>query len=244
VLEELRLLSNLETNEEKLIQIVLLGQPELEERLDQPELRQLKQRVALYCRLVPLNDQEVYPYILARLKTAGVEGKALFDPKAVEKITLYSKGIPRLINVICDNALLNCFACSKKKISAEIVEETALDLQLTPHSPKTKLSAPAPDENQDKRRTIKEARPSASVLQMPLAEFEEFPMEGEKRRIPIHRKRSLASLATGFVLGFLQQLASVRLFIRSHTEITFWRLPLESGMRLIGARPSKPARWC
>lgn len=247
VLEELRLLSNLETNEEKLIQIVLLGQPELEERLDQPELRQLKQRVALYCRLVPLNDQEVYPYILARLKTAGVEGKALFDPKAVEKITLYSKGIPRLINVICDNALLNCFACSKKKISAEIVEETALDLQLTPHSPKTKLSAPAPDENQGKRRTIKEARPSASVLQMPLAEFEEFSMEGEKRRIPIHRKRSLASLATGFVFGILAAAGvGAIVYSQSHRDNlletaariwdeTNWRETLKTSAVVLGA---------
>jgi len=134
--EELRLLSNLETNEEKVIQIVLLGQPQLEERLDQPELRQLKQRVALCCRLKPLNNQEVYPYILARLNTAGFQGKALFDPKAVEKIALYSKGIPRLINVICDNALLNCYACSKKKVSAEIIEEIALDLLLTPDAAK------------------------------------------------------------------------------------------------------------
>ena len=121
LLEELRLLSNLETDEEKLIQIVLLGQPELEERLEQPELRQLKQRVMIRCRLAPLKDPEVELYILARLKTVGFEGKTLFDPKAVEKISLYSKGIPRLINVICDNALLNCYASSKKKVSADII---------------------------------------------------------------------------------------------------------------------------
>ncbi|HET9916653.1 MAG TPA: AAA family ATPase [Candidatus Binatia bacterium] len=201
--EELRLLSNLETNEEKLIQIVLLGQPELEERLDQPELRQLKQRVAIRCRLLPLTDREVYPYILSRLETAGFAGKALFDPKAVEKIALYSKGIPRLINVLCDNALLNCYACSKSKVSAEIVEETALDLQLTAQASKKQLSATAPLETVGKRRILKEANPSASVLQAPLEDFADFPMAGEQRRTPIRRQRRLAGLATGFVFGIL-----------------------------------------
>lgn len=252
--EELRLLSNLETNEEKLIQILLLGQPELEERLDQPELGQLKQRVTIHCRLVPLTDREVYPYILSRLKTAGYEGKALFDPKAVEKITLYSKGIPRSINVICDNALLNGFACSKKKISAEIVEETALDLQLTPHPPKTELSATAPAESQGKRRTIKEARPSASVLQMPLAEFEDFPMTGGKRRIPIHRQRSLASLATGFVIGVVAALG-VGAIVYSQSnrnylletaariwDETNWRETLKTGAVMLGALHLDPSK--
>lgn len=247
LLEEFRLLSNLETNEEKLIQIVLLGQPELEERLDRPELRQLKQRVALCCRLVPLNDQEVYPYILARLKTAGFEGKALFDPKAVEKITLYSQGIPRRINVICDNALLNCFACSKKKISAEIVEETALDLQLTAHPPKSKLSAAAPDENRGMRRTMLEARSSASDLQMPLAEFEDFSKAWEQRCKPIHRQRSLASLATGFVIGVVAA-AGVGAIVYSQSQRDYlletaariwnetnWRETVKTGAAVLGA---------
>lgn len=203
LLEELRLLSNLETNEEKLIQIVLLGQPELEERLDQPDLCQLKQRVALRCRLAPLKDQEVYLYILARLKTAGFEKKALFEPKAVEKITMYSKGIPRLINVICDNALLNCYACSKKKVSDEIIEEIARDLQLIVRPPKKKSSATDRDETEGEGRIIKDVRPSTSVLQSPLAEFEDFSVAEKPRRTPIHRQRSLASLATGFVFGVL-----------------------------------------
>jgi general secretion pathway protein A len=203
LLEELRLLSNLETNEEKLIQIVLLGQPELEERLDQPELCQLKQRVALRCRLARLKVQEVYLYILARLKTAGFEEKALFDPKAVEKIALYSKGIPRLINVICDNALLNSYACSKKKVSAEIIEEIARDLQLIVRPPKTQSSTTDRDETIGEGKIIKDVRPLTSVLQSPLAEFEDFSVAGKPRRTPIHRQRSLASLATGFVFGVL-----------------------------------------
>ena len=131
LLEEIRLLSNLETDSGRLIQIVLMGQPELEQRLEQPHLRQLKQRIALRCRLTPLPKNEVGPYIKYRLKTAGYQGKEIFEAKAVEKISLNSQGIPRIVNVICDNALLIAYASSKKKVSAEMVEEVARDLQLT-----------------------------------------------------------------------------------------------------------------
>jgi general secretion pathway protein A len=129
-LEELRLLSNFETDTEKLVQIVLMGQPELEQRLDRPELRQLKQRVALRCRLAPLGGHEIQQYIEFRLKTVGYDAKELFDRKALDKIARHSRGIPRLINVICDNALLNAYATGKKTISPEIIEEVATDLQL------------------------------------------------------------------------------------------------------------------
>lgn len=131
ILEELRLLSNLETDQEKLIQIVLMGQPELESKLDQPELRQLKQRVTLRCRLLPLTQHEVGLYIASRVKTAGYEGQELFDPEAVEKITHYSNGIPRLVNVVCDNALVIASAASKNQVSAEMIEEVAHDLKLS-----------------------------------------------------------------------------------------------------------------
>lgn len=134
MLEELRLLSNLETDRAKLIQIVLMGQPELERKLDQPELRQLKQRVAVRCRLVPLRSDEVAPYIISRLKTVGYKGKELFDLGSVQKIALYSRGIPRLINVICDNALLIAYANSQSKVSAKTIEEVARDLQLVERS--------------------------------------------------------------------------------------------------------------
>src|SRR5262245_43189110 len=131
LLEEIRLLSNLETDSGRLIQIVLMGQPELEQRLDQPHLRQLKQRIVLRCRLTPLPKNEVGSYINYRLKTAGYQGKEIFEAKAVEKIGLNSQGIPRIINVICDNALLIAYASSKRKVSAEMVEEVTRDLQLT-----------------------------------------------------------------------------------------------------------------
>ncbi len=216
LLEELRLLSNLETDEEKLLQIVLLGQPELEDRLEQPELRQLKQRVMIRCRLAPLKDPEVDLYILARLKTVGFEGKTLFDPKAVEKISLYSKGIPRLINVICDNALLNCFACSKKKVSADIIEEVARDLHLIVRPLKKQSSATDQDETEGEGRIFKEVRPPTSVAQTPAAEFQDFSMAREQRRTPTHRQWSLASLATGFVFGVLAAAVGVIFYPQSN----------------------------
>jgi general secretion pathway protein A len=131
-LEGLRLLSNLETDQEKLIQIVLMGQPELQARLDQPSLRQLKQRVALQCRLLPLRHEEVCRYIDFRVKAAGFSGKRLFYPDAYRQIAVSSNGIPRLVNIICDNALLCAFGRSEKNVSADIIKEVAADLRLVP----------------------------------------------------------------------------------------------------------------
>jgi type II secretory pathway predicted ATPase ExeA len=129
-LEGLRLLSNLETDQEKLVQIVLMGQPELQTRLDRPGLRQLKQRVALQCRLLPLKDNEVSPYVDFRLRAAGYKGKELFHSDAFRQIAFYSNGIPRLVNIICDNALLCAYARSRKIVSADIIKEVARDLRL------------------------------------------------------------------------------------------------------------------
>lgn len=127
-LEELRLLGNLETDKHKLLQIVLVGQPGLERKLNQPELLQLKQRVVVRCRLQPVATDEVGAYIESRLQTIGHTSADLFDPEAIEKIAFYSKGIPRLINIICDNALLNAYAASQFKVSAAMIEEAADDL--------------------------------------------------------------------------------------------------------------------
>jgi general secretion pathway protein A len=132
VLENLRLLSNLETDQEKLIQIVLVGQPELHAKLSQLHLRQLKQRIALQCRLNPLAHTEVGPYIYSRLAVAGYEGNSLFDPEAVERIAAYSNGIPRVMNIICDNALLTAYAEAQQMVSANMIETVARDLELTP----------------------------------------------------------------------------------------------------------------
>jgi len=127
-LEELRLLGNLETDKHKLLQIVMVGQPGLERKLNQPELLQLKQRVVLRCRLRPVETGEVGAYIESRLQTIGHRSADLFDPEAIEKIAFYSKGFPRLINVICDNALLTAYAASKFRVSAAMIDEVTDDL--------------------------------------------------------------------------------------------------------------------
>ena len=134
-LEDLRLLSNLETTGEKLLQIALVGQPELEIKLAQPGLRQLRQRIALRCRLEQLKGHEVGPYIQRRLRTAGGDGEELFTSEAVLRIAEYSRGIPRLINAICDNALLIGYGASQKTITHEIIEEVVGDLALARESP-------------------------------------------------------------------------------------------------------------
>jgi general secretion pathway protein A len=130
LLENLRLLSNLETRSEKLLQIVLVGQPEFETLLDQPKLRQLKQRVTLHYQLDRLNEREVGSYIYYRLRAVGYEGNDLFTQDGLGLIFTYSKGIPRLINVICDNALLITYAYSRKKVCGDVIREVARDLRL------------------------------------------------------------------------------------------------------------------
>src|SRR5947199_3523982 len=136
-LEGLRLLSNLETDREKLLQIVLMGQPELNAKLDKPSLRQLKQRIAIQCAIAPLEEDEIGSYINFRLRVAGYEGKDLFDREALQNIAFYSKGIPRLINILCDNALLIAFAASRKTVSAHMIREVAGDLRLESEAERT-----------------------------------------------------------------------------------------------------------
>jgi type II secretory pathway predicted ATPase ExeA len=130
VLEELRLLSDLDNAGEKLVQIVLVGQSALEAKLAEPSFQQLKQRVALRSRLAPLSREEIRPYIEWRLSAAGYAGNSLFATSAIERIALHSEGIPRLINVICDNALLIACATSQVQVGAETIEEVAGELQL------------------------------------------------------------------------------------------------------------------
>jgi general secretion pathway protein A len=143
LLEEIRLLTNLETAQQKLLQIVLVGQPELDRKLDSPDLRQLKQRVSLRCRLKPLNDQEVRGYVLRRLELAGANSHArtLFTDDAIAAIHQYSHGIPRLINTICENTLIAGYARQARSITPEIVAEVAGDFSLD--VPQAPVSQPA-----------------------------------------------------------------------------------------------------
>jgi general secretion pathway protein A len=129
-LDDLRLLSNLEAEGEPLLQMVLMGQPELERKLDQPQLRPLKQRVALRRRLSPLAHKEIGAYIGYRVQAAGYDGQKLFDSDALEKIALYSGGIPRVINTLCDNALGKAYAAGSRHVTAAIAEDVARNLEL------------------------------------------------------------------------------------------------------------------
>lgn len=131
LLEEIRLLGNLETAQEKLLQIVLVGQPELDRNLDLPQLRQLKQRIALRCELQPLRSHEIRPYIQRRLVLAGAKPETVLFPEAtVDLIHYYSGGIPRIVNTICENALVNGCAQRVPAITPEIVSEVATDFHL------------------------------------------------------------------------------------------------------------------
>src|SRR5208283_3582699 len=135
LLEEIRLLTNLETSQQKLLQIVLMGQPELEVILDSQELRQLKQRVALRCQLQPLDAQQTHSYILSRLERAGAaSAPPTFSPEALDKIYEYSHGIPRIINTLCENSMVNAFSSEQRPVAPEIVIEVAADFRLTPPS--------------------------------------------------------------------------------------------------------------
>jgi general secretion pathway protein A len=133
VLEEIRLLCNFESDTAKHLQIVLTGQPELREVLNQPNLRQLKQRVALRCEITALpNIEETAQYIASRLKVAGAAKPDIFSPGAVDYIFRCSAGIPRNINNLCDNALLNGFASSATVISRALIEEVAATFDMLP----------------------------------------------------------------------------------------------------------------
>ncbi|MGB6387196.1 MAG: AAA family ATPase [Terriglobales bacterium] len=131
ILEEIRLLTNLETSQQKLLQIVLAGQPELDQKLDSHELRQLKQRIALRCHLDPLSSNDTREYMGRRLKIAGASAVVnIFSEPAVEAVFRHSRGIPRLINTICENALLSGYAKQAATITPEIIDGVARDLRL------------------------------------------------------------------------------------------------------------------
>ena len=132
VLEEIRLLTNLETSTDKLLQIVLSGQPELEEKIKLPELRQLRQRIMLRCQTSPFSKEETAGYIQERLRIAGAaaQGEPIFSPKAVEAIHLYSLGIARVINLLCEHSLITGYADHMRPIEVEVVEGVAREFQL------------------------------------------------------------------------------------------------------------------
>jgi type II secretory pathway predicted ATPase ExeA len=143
VLEEIRLLTNLETSTDKLLQIVLSGQPELEEKIKLPEMRQLRQRIVLRCQTSPFLKEETAGYIQDRLRIAGAapQGEPIFSPKAVEAVHLYSSGIARVINLLCEHSLITGYAEHMRPIEVEVVEGVAREFQLDEVEPTVAASS-------------------------------------------------------------------------------------------------------
>jgi general secretion pathway protein A len=130
VLEEIRLLTNFETANEKLLQIVLAGQPELEEKLRDPRLRQLRQRITMRCRTQPLSLEELAGYIAERLRIGGANGTTIFSQEAIEAIYKYSRGIPRVANLLCEHSLMNSFVEQIRPVPEKVVREAAHEFEL------------------------------------------------------------------------------------------------------------------
>jgi hypothetical protein len=154
-LEEIRLLTNLETATEKLLQIVLCGQPELEDMLRSTELRQLRQRIALRCKTQPLTADQTQHYINYRLRIAGANGVSIFPGDTVKAVHRYSYGIPRIINLLCEHGLIGAFVDQQQQVSVAAIESAAREFELDRISPlsshvpiegELKGSAPALDE--------------------------------------------------------------------------------------------------
>jgi hypothetical protein len=124
------MLTNLETSTEKLLQIVLSGQPELEEKLKLPQLRQLKQRITLRCKTAPLTKEQTHAYIAERLRIAGTTGEQIFSPEAMDTVHMYSLGIPRVVNLLCEHALINTYVEQERVVTPKIVEDIAREFQL------------------------------------------------------------------------------------------------------------------
>jgi type II secretory pathway predicted ATPase ExeA len=170
LLEEIRLLTNLETSSEKLLQIVLSGQPELEEKLHHPDLRQLRQRISLWCKTMPLTGEETRDYIVERLRIAGTSHQ-IFLPEAADLVYHYSQGIPRLINLLCEHSLVNAYAEQVKPIPAYVIEAVGLELNLVEHP--FIISEPA-------MQSFISRAPHESVNSIaPAAEIENSPKERE-----------------------------------------------------------------
>ena len=151
VLEEIRMLTNLETFTEKLLQIVLVGQPELEQKLKQPQLRQLRQRLTLRAKTYALTLDETKAYVQQRLRIAGSNGQQIFEPEAVMAIHRYASGIPRVINLLCEHCLVSSFVDQQKMIGPAVVDGVARDFDLGDNTTSGALAtAPAPNGSPDK----------------------------------------------------------------------------------------------
>jgi general secretion pathway protein A len=177
VLEEVRMLTNLETFTEKLLQIVLVGQPELEQKLKEPQLRQLRQRLTLRARTHPLTLEETKAYVQQRLRIAGSNGQQIFDTDALATIHRYSSGIPRVINLLCEHSLVSAFVDQQKVIGSAVVDNVARDFDLDFSAP---APVPQPPEKSEEKVDLAETLRALAKITDRLREEEknEFPGKG------------------------------------------------------------------
>jgi type II secretory pathway predicted ATPase ExeA len=178
MLEEIRMLTNLETFTEKLMQIVLVGQPELEQRLKQPQLRQLRQRLTLRAKTHPLTPDETEAYVRQRLRIAGSNGQLIFDHNALEAVHRYANGIPRVINLLCEHCLVSAFVDQQKTIGQAVVDGVARDFDLAEGTAAGAMTVPPPNAGRGKLDLV-EALRSLATLADRLREEGDFPKEGK-----------------------------------------------------------------
>ena len=177
VLEEIRMLTNLETFTEKLLQIVLVGQPELEQKLKQPQLRQLKQRLTLRAKTHPLTLEETKAYIQQRLRIAGSNGNQIFEPEAMISVHRYSSGIPRVINLVCEHCLVSAFVDQQKVIGPSVVDNVARDFDLGDYTLAGAMKVPPPVSTVDKFDVVEAIRSIATLAERIRQEEKEVPEE-------------------------------------------------------------------
>ena len=161
VLEEIRLLTNLETSTEKLLQIILCGQPELELKLNQAGLRQLRQRITLRCKTHALTQEETEGYVAERMRIAGAVDTGIFSPETLERVHYYSRGIPRIINLLCEHALISGYVDQNKVISCETIENVAREFQLHEVDP---IAQPVQDGNGENLRLMEALQNLVAVV--------------------------------------------------------------------------------
>ncbi len=182
VLEEIRMLTNLETFTEKLLQIVLVGQPELEQKLKRPQLRQLRQRLTLRAKTHPLTLEETRAYVQQRLRIAGSNGQQIFEPEAVANVHRYASGIPRVINLICEHCLVSAFVDQQKLIGPAVVDAVARDFDLLDNNAYSAMTTPVANARPEKFDLV-EAFRSLAVLADRLRQTEE-----QDKDLPDERK--------------------------------------------------------
>jgi general secretion pathway protein A len=179
VLEEIRLLTNLETSTEKLLQIVLTGQPELEQKLNQPHLRQLRQRITLRCKTHALTLEETQGYIVERLRIAGADGQPIFSPEAVNAVHLYSRGIPRVVNLLCEHSLISAFIDQNKPVAPATVETVAREFDLHEVDPRAPSKSAVIGENV----RLMEALQQLTTLVEQMCQADVIPSASPERKI-------------------------------------------------------------